>query len=282
MLLYGHVDLELAEQIQGLPKAWGPMPFKKTKQTPSHGTPASSDDITGGIGWEGLAEIQKFVESGGVLVTLGSGTMLALEGGIVRGVRRDSGGVPRSAAGGGTESAQAAVESVTRTPGSHVRVSFPQPDHPIAYGYPAHTYVFRQNYPLYAMPRHWLRMSYCTTCLDGPPDPSGVVMQWGDEGIDAPFLISGGVGRFEPERASGDSGHAVGRGRVVAFLNPLHRDLNRGDERRCGNAILNGKRSSVRLDDDPPTANCRFRPARSSGPRDSDQQMLTGCARNRQ
>ncbi len=30
VLIYGHVDLELAEQIQGLPKAWGPMPFKKT------------------------------------------------------------------------------------------------------------------------------------------------------------------------------------------------------------------------------------------------------------
>ena len=241
VLLYGHVDLELAEQIQGLPKAWGPMPYKKTKQTPSHGTPASSDDITGGIGWEGLAEIQKFVESGGVLVTLGSGTMLALEGGIVRGVRRDSGGVPRSAAGGGAESAQAAVESVTRTPGSHVRVSFPQPDHPIAYGYPAHTYVFRQNYPLYAMPRHWLRMAYCTTCLDGPPDPSGVVMQWGDEGIDAPFLISGQVwGESNLIGRPAILDMPVGRGRVVAFnFNPLHRDLNRGDQRLLWNAILN-------------------------------------------
>src|SRR5277367_4200467 len=28
VLLYPHVDLELAEQIQGIPKAWGPMPFK--------------------------------------------------------------------------------------------------------------------------------------------------------------------------------------------------------------------------------------------------------------
>jgi hypothetical protein len=241
VLLYGHVDLELAEQIQGLPKAWGPMPFKRTKQTPSHGTPASSDDITGGIGWQGLAEIQKFVESGGVLVTLGSGTMLALEGGIVRGVRRDSGGVPRSAAGGGTESAQAAVESVTRTPGSHVRVSFVQPDHPIAYGYPEHTYVFRQNYPLYAVPRHWLRMAYCTTCLDGPPDPSGVVMQWGDEGIDAPFLVSGQVwGESNLIGRPAILDMPVGRGRVVAFnFNPLHRDLNRGDQRLLWNAILN-------------------------------------------
>ena len=55
VLLYGHVDLELAEQIEGLHKAWSPMPFKKTAATPSLGTPASSDDITGGIGYAGLA-----------------------------------------------------------------------------------------------------------------------------------------------------------------------------------------------------------------------------------
>ena len=241
VLLYGHVDLELAEQIHGLPKTWGPMPFKKTRQTPSHGTPAASDDITGGIGWEGLAQIQKFVESGGVLVTLGSGTMLALEGGIVRGVRRDSGGTPRSAGSGGAESAQAAVQSVTRTPGAHVRVSFAQPDHPIAYGYPAHTHVFRQNYPLYAAPRRWLRMAFCTTCLDGPTDPGGVVMQWGDQGTDQPFLVSGQVwGESNLIGRPAILDMPVGRGRVVAFnFNPLHRDLNRGDQRLLWNALLN-------------------------------------------
>jgi hypothetical protein len=241
VLLYGHVDLELAEQIHGLPKTWGPMPFKKTRQTPSHGTPAASDDITGGIGWEGLAQIQKFVESGGVLVTLGSATMLALEGGIVRGVRRDSGGTPRSAGSGGAESAQAAVESATRTPGAHVRVSFAQPDHPIAYGYPAHTHVFRQNYPLYATPRRWLRMAFCTTCLDGPTDTNAVVMQWGDETTDQPFLLSGQVwGESNLIGRPAILDMPVGRGRVVAFnFNPLHRDLNRGDQRLLWNAILN-------------------------------------------
>src|SRR3984957_8385784 len=101
VLVYGHVDLELAEQIHGIPRAWGPMPFKKTPATPSFGTPAESDDITGGIGWTGLAELQRFVESGGLLITLGNGSMLALEAGIARGVRRESGGVPRSSQGGG-------------------------------------------------------------------------------------------------------------------------------------------------------------------------------------
>ncbi|MGA7360713.1 MAG: M14 family zinc carboxypeptidase, partial [Candidatus Sulfotelmatobacter sp.] len=91
VLLYGHVDLELAEQIEGQPKTWSPMPFKKTAQTPSFGSPAESDDITGGIGYEGLAQIQHFIEDGGLMVTLGSGSMLALEGGLVRFVRRSSG-----------------------------------------------------------------------------------------------------------------------------------------------------------------------------------------------
>ncbi|MGA7320748.1 MAG: M14 family zinc carboxypeptidase, partial [Candidatus Sulfotelmatobacter sp.] len=124
VLLYGHVDLELAEQIEGQPKTWSPMPFKKTAQTPSFGSPAESDDITGGIGYEGLAQIQHFIEDGGLMVTLGSGSMLALEGGLVRFVRRSSGGVPRSAAGGGGASSAASQNAATRTPGAHVRVTF--------------------------------------------------------------------------------------------------------------------------------------------------------------
>jgi hypothetical protein len=119
-------------------------------------------------------------------------------------------------------------------------VTFLRPDHPIAYGYSAHTYVFRQNFPLYATPRRWLRMAYCTTCLDGPIDPSGVVLQWGDTD-GKPLVVSG--------QAWGES-NLVGRpaifdlpegaGHVVAFnFNPVHRDLNRGDQRMLWNAILN-------------------------------------------
>jgi hypothetical protein len=240
VLLYGQVDLELAEQIQGLPKAWGPMPFRKTAATPSFGTPASSDDITGGIGGAGLGELQRFVESGGLLVTLGNGTMLALETGLVRGVRRDAGGVPRSSQGGGAEAASAAQGAATRTPGAHLRVSFAQPSHPIAYGYAPRTHVFRQNFALYSTPRRWLRMAYCTTCLDGPADPSGVVLEWGDrEG--APLVVSGqawGEANLVGRPAILDM--PVGRGHVVSFnFNPLHRDLNRGDQRMLWNAILN-------------------------------------------
>ena len=133
VLLYGHVDLELAEQIEGLYKSWGPMPFKKTSSTPSFGTPASSDDITGGIGYSGLAQLQQFVNSGGLLITLGNGSMLPLEGGLVRGVRREAGGVPRSTQGGGGrgrgrlaerhhQDARRAPARVLRAPGASDRV----------------------------------------------------------------------------------------------------------------------------------------------------------------
>ena len=240
VLLYGHVDLELAEQIQGIPKSWGPMPFKKTAQTPSHGTPAESEDITGGVGWQGLAQIQEFIERGGLMVTLGNGSMLALEGGIVRGVRRDSGGVPRVAAGGGASAAAASQDAVTRTPGSHVRVNFARPDHPIAYGYPASSYVFRQNFALYATPRRWLRMAYCTSCLDGPTDSRHVVLQWGGKD-GAPFVVSGQA--WGEENLIGRPAildMPVGRGHVVIFnFNPLYRDLNRGDQRMLWNTLIN-------------------------------------------
>jgi hypothetical protein len=216
------------------------MPFKKTTQTPSFGTPAESDDITGGIGYEGLAQIQHFIDEGGLMVTLGSGSMLALEGGLVRFVRRSSGGVPRSAAGGGATSSAAALGGATRTPGAHVRVTFARADHPIAYGYPAHTYVFRQNFPLYDIPRHWMRMAYCTTCLDGPEDRSGVVMEWGDPD-DKSFVVSGQA--WGEENLIGRPAildMPVGKGHVVTFnFNPMHRDLNRGDQRLLWNAILN-------------------------------------------
>jgi len=240
VLLYGHVDLELAEQIEGLPKTWSPMPFLKTPQTPSFGIPAESEDITGGIGYEGLAQIQRFVDEGGLMVTLGSGTMLALEGGLVRFVRRSSGGVPRSAAGGGGSSSAAAQQAGTRTPGAHVRVTFDRPDHPIAYGYPVHTWVFRQNFPLYNTPRRWLRMAYCTTCLDGPEDRSGVVMEWGDRS-NKDFVVSGqawGEDFLIGRPAILDM--PVGKGHIVSFnFNPMHRDMNRGDQRLLWNAILN-------------------------------------------
>ena len=113
--------------------------------------------------------LEAFVRAGGVLVTLGNGSTLALEAGFVRHVRK------------------ATVD--LRTPGAHLRARFPRPGHPIAYGYSAESVVFRSNFTVYDNPRRWTEMAYCTSCLDGPEDPARVVLEWGGA---APIVASGG------------------------------------------------------------------------------------------
>src|SRR5207237_5315432 len=104
----------------------------------------------------------------------------------------------------------------------------------------AANHVFRQNFTAFSNPRRRLPNAYSTTCPDGPPDPSGGGLEWGDrEG--APLVVSGQAWGGE-----GLIGHPAildlrsGAGRVIAFnFNPLHRDLNRGDQRMLWNAIIN-------------------------------------------
>ena len=228
-------------RFKACPRRWGPMPFKKTPQTPSFGTPAESDDITGGIGWEGLAKLQSFVEDGGLLVTLGSGSMLALEGGIVRGVRRVSGGVPRSTPGGGSDSAAAAQEAATRTPGrTHARHLSLAPTIRSPTAIPcaltSSARIFRST---------MLRAAGCAwptapLASMGPP----IAAASSSNGVIAKAR------RCSSAVKSGATPDLIGRpaildmpaghGHVVTFnFNPIHRDLNRGDQRLVWNAIIN-------------------------------------------
>jgi hypothetical protein len=83
-------------------------------------------------------------------------------------------------------------------------------------------------------------MAYYATCRDGPEDRRNVAIEWGDRD-GAPFVRSCQV--WEESRLIGRPAvlaMPVGRGHVVAFnLNPLHRNLNRGDHRIVWNASLN-------------------------------------------
>jgi hypothetical protein len=53
-----------------------PIPYKKTALTPNLGAEDSADDIRGGLGADGLAELKKFVEAGGTLI--GDGTTVEM------------------------------------------------------------------------------------------------------------------------------------------------------------------------------------------------------------
>jgi hypothetical protein len=75
-------------QVNGIAKlpGAGPVPYKKTTLTPNLGAEDSSDDIRGGMGIEGLAELVKFVQAGGTLITEGSTATILPDYGITTGV----------------------------------------------------------------------------------------------------------------------------------------------------------------------------------------------------
>ncbi len=233
VIIFAHNYLELQDQIMGIDKKYSPMAYTKTKDTPSFGVPDASADITGGIGWAGMARIEEYLDAGGVLVTLGNGSALPLQGGLVRDVYRRGG--------------------MVFTPGSELKVKFTRPDHPLAYGMPEVTSVFRSMLPVYDIARS---------------ARGGVVLQWGtklraedreEETPDATLtkeakeakeqakkaevkmLVSGAIkGEDELEGRPAILDLPAGKGRVVAFLfNPVHRDLNRSDHRFLWNALLN-------------------------------------------
>lgn len=220
VIVYGPFSrLELAGQIHGIAATDGPVPFRSSPEYPSLGKPVASDDITGGPGYAGLAQLEQFVESGGVLLTLGSGSLLALEGGLVRGVER-------------------ADATEVFTPGAVLRTTFSQPAHPIAYGYGKETSVFRTNLPVYKTPRRWLTMAYCTSCLTGPPDERHIVMEWGGQGD---MVVSGGMrGENELKGHPAILDFPTGSGHIITYnFNGIHRDMNRAEHRLVWNAILN-------------------------------------------
>jgi hypothetical protein len=69
--------------VNGIPKTGNdPIPYKKSELTPNLGVEDSSDDIRGGMGIDGLAELVKFVQEGGTLITEGSTSTILPDYGI--------------------------------------------------------------------------------------------------------------------------------------------------------------------------------------------------------
>jgi len=245
VILVPNVRGSLDRIIHGVNRDFGPIAFEKTRQTPSFGTPASSPDITGGPGFEGLAALQRFVDDGGTLITLANATRLAAESGI----------------------AASLAPHAARTlfhPGSVVRVRARRSTSPILYGYPAVTTIFRGNGPLYEVqPRDssMLVLQYGTTLPEREPDGPTMGLP-GSEAAPKPDSnasdssareAAGGRGGAEAYVVSGmvrNEKEIIGegaifdvpirKGRVIAFtFDPLHRYLNHHDFPMVWNAILN-------------------------------------------
>jgi len=277
VILYPHTNLSLARLVQGIDPRHGPIPYTQTKEFPTHGLPLASPDITGGLTHRGVANLNEFVQRGGVLITLGGASAIPIEGGFVRYLRR------------------AKTEDLS-TPGAEIRARFSRPDHPIAYGYPRETSVMREDLPLYETREADLGRVVLQWGLEPPRyydkkvKGDGVWAEGAREVIDAEEALkeerrrdskrpaagrgaggvaadgSGASGAADESGASGETGGddeslvvsggakgveqlqgkpaildiPAGRGRVVAFnFDPIHRLMTRSDFRLVWNAILN-------------------------------------------
>ena len=99
------------------PRAGKPIAYNKSAEYPSLGMYGESEDITGGMGLPGVAELDKFVNQGGVLITLGASSFLPAEMGITRTV----------------DAARTSAQFYA--PGPIVEAQILRPEHPIFYGY---------------------------------------------------------------------------------------------------------------------------------------------------
>ena len=87
VIVYPHVGGSLQSHLNGVPKnAADAIPYKKSELTPNLGTLDESDDIRGGMGVEGLAQLAKFVQDGGTLIAEGSTVSFLAEYGLATGV----------------------------------------------------------------------------------------------------------------------------------------------------------------------------------------------------
>ncbi len=263
----------LEQMMHEVDRKWGPLPYQKTQATPNLGTPASSADITGGPGFEGMAALERFVREGGVVLSMANSTRLVAESGIARELE------PHAA-------------PQLFHPGSLVRAKALRPTHPLLYGYPAVTTIYRGNGPLYEVPerdRGMMVLEYGTKAAPRPdtgamlgmgpraeggraggreggtasagaaanatdpanaPSRNPAVPRAGEgggavppstEAPDTAYVVSGMV--RHPEEIVGQGAIfdvPVGRGRILAFtFNPLHRFLSQATFPMVWNGLMN-------------------------------------------
>jgi Zinc carboxypeptidase len=117
--------------VRGLPMRGNPRPWKNTDETPNFVAPGldSTDDIRGGLGFQGLANLERFVREGGLLIAVQSSASLPVASGM-------------------TEMVTVADARTMQAPGSVVLTSIDDKKSPIAYGYDDKLYVYFRQGPV--------------------------------------------------------------------------------------------------------------------------------------
>jgi hypothetical protein len=184
----------------------GPLPYTKTAAFPSHGAYGESDDIRGGMGLEGVLELQHFLDAGGTIVTLGAASAMPPEFGLSRSVTASR---PTSA---------------FYAPGPIVQAEIAKPQHPIFYGYPKPLIAVRYaNGPLLQVPERDRDEQVLMKFVGGENGVLNGLLRGAAEIRNLPAIVE----------------HTVGRGRLVLFAtNPCYRWQNHGEFGLLFNTVL--------------------------------------------
>ena len=131
VILFPPVSSRVSPQdiVNGYP-AGAPLPWKKTDLTPNLGGPDETDDMRPGLGLGGVANLQRFVEDGGLLVTARDTSVWAIQYGLARWVRVVD--TPK-----------------VKAPGTIVRATVTDKEHPIARGYDETLPLYFSNGPVF-------------------------------------------------------------------------------------------------------------------------------------
>ena len=190
--------------FQGLDPADGPLAYTRTEEYPTHGFPDGTEDMTGGMGFEGLTALRDFVRDGGTFVAIGSAATLPVDFGFLRDVDlRDAGSI--------------------FIPGSLLKGKVARTDHPLTYGYEETLPLYHQYGP------------YLSVADDAE---EGVAVTYAEGGD---LLLSGlarGAEALAGQPAVFSAG--VGEGFIVLYgFDALHRHQNHGNHALVWNAFLN-------------------------------------------
>jgi Zinc carboxypeptidase len=183
-----------------------PVDYQKSSEFPTLGAYGETADITGGMGLEGVVELDKFVKSGGVLITLGAASFLPAEYGI-------------------TQSVDAQRTSPQfYAPGPIVEAEIMQSSNPIFYGYSKKTVPVRYaNGPLLRVPQDDRKKEVLMRFPGADKSVLSGLMRGANEIRDRPAIVD----------------VPIGRGRVLMFAtNPCYRWQNLGEFNMLANAIL--------------------------------------------
>lgn len=183
-----------------------PLPYTKSAEFKSQGVYGESEDITGGMGLAGVAEFEKFLGAGGLVVTLGTASYFPAEFGLTRTI--DAG----------------RTSPQFYAPGPIVEAEILKPEHPLFYGYTNKTISVRYaNGPLLNVPERDRNRQ--------------VLMRF--PGTEKNVLSGLARGIAETRNRPAIVDVPTGKGRVILFAtNPCYRWQNHGEFGMLFNSIL--------------------------------------------